>query len=142
MFAQEVFPNKSEERFQVLCREPLTRRCYWEVVFRNKATVLLAYKRFGRIRREEFGFNEKIWRLTFFHFQFIARHNNIGTYRPVYSPHTRVGVYLDWPAGVLSFYSISDTQTLTHIHTFNTTFTQPLYAGFALYYPDSLMSLN
>ncbi|MGL5902995.1 MAG: SPRY domain-containing protein, partial [Cetobacterium sp.] len=46
----------------------------------------------------------------------------------------RVGVYVDVSAGTLSFYSVSDT--LTHLHTFNTTFTEPLYAGFKVY-PDS-----
>ncbi|KAJ8377658.1 hypothetical protein AAFF_G00255030 [Aldrovandia affinis] len=42
-----------------------------------------------------------------------------------------VGVYLDWPAGTLSFYSISSDR-LTHLHTFHTTFTEPLYPGFGL----------
>ncbi|CAB1413068.1 unnamed protein product [Pleuronectes platessa] len=46
----------------------------------------------------------------------------------------RVGVYLDHSAGVLSFYSVSDTMTL--LHRVQTTFTQPLYAGVWVYcYP-------
>ncbi|CAL8238681.1 unnamed protein product, partial [Lota lota] len=41
----------------------------------------------------------------------------------------RVGVYLDRPAGTLSFYRVSpdvggSSDTLTHIHTFQSTFTQ------------------
>ncbi|KAI3374195.1 hypothetical protein L3Q82_006059 [Scortum barcoo] len=40
---------------------------------------------------------------------------------------SRVGVYLDHRAGILSFYSISETMTL--LHRVQTTFTQPLYAG-------------
>lgn len=42
----------------------------------------------------------------------------------------RVGVYLDWSAGTLSFYSVSDTHTLAHLDTFNTTFTEPVCAAF------------
>ncbi|XP_071370426.1 NLR family CARD domain-containing protein 3-like, partial [Centroberyx affinis] len=37
----------------------------------------------------------------------------------------KVAVYLDWPAGSLSFYSVSP-DTVIHIHTFHTTFTEPL----------------
>ncbi|KAF3853045.1 hypothetical protein F7725_013733, partial [Dissostichus mawsoni] len=37
----------------------------------------------------------------------------------------RFGVYLDWPAGTLSFYRVSG-HTLSHLHTFRTTFTEPL----------------
>ncbi|CAL8406787.1 unnamed protein product [Arctogadus glacialis] len=41
----------------------------------------------------------------------------------------RVGVYLDRPAGTLSFYRVSpdvggSSDTLTHIHTFQSAFTQ------------------
>ncbi|MED6275516.1 hypothetical protein CHARACLAT_027277, partial [Characodon lateralis] len=44
----------------------------------------------------------------------------------------RVAVYVDCPAGILSFYRVS-SDSLIHLHTFNTTFTEPLYAGFGLW---------
>ncbi|KAI2661026.1 E3 ubiquitin-protein ligase TRIM39 [Labeo rohita] len=44
---------------------------------------------------------------------------------------SRIGVYVDESAGNLSFYSVSDTVSL--IHTIQTTFTQPLYPGFTVY---------
>ncbi|XP_028456305.1 tripartite motif-containing protein 16 [Perca flavescens] len=47
------------------------------------------------------------------------------------SKHCRVGVYVDCPAGTLSFYRVSSV-SLIHLYTFNTTFTQPLYPGFGL----------
>ena len=55
------------------------------------------------------------------------------TPRPTHS--IRVGVYLDRPAGSLSFYRVFKEEdypdTLTHIHTFHTTFTQEdLLPGF------------
>ncbi|XP_016395264.1 protein NLRC3-like [Sinocyclocheilus rhinocerous] len=122
---------------QVLCRESLTGRCYWEAEWSGRGVYLsVAYK---GIRRKGcrnncwFGYNEKSWSLDYFENKFTARHNNEII---VISTHlrrsNRVGVYLDWSAGRLSFYSISDTHTLTHLHTFNTTFTEPLYAGFML----------
>ncbi|KAL4009660.1 hypothetical protein ACER0C_003512 [Sarotherodon galilaeus] len=43
----------------------------------------------------------------------------------------RAAVYVDCPAGTLSFYRVS-SDTLIHLHTFNTTSTQTLYPGFAL----------
>ena len=51
-----------------------------------------------------------------------ARHNSS-------AGSNRVGVYLDRPAGSLSFYRVS-SDTLTHIHTFQSTFTQELHPGF------------
>ena len=58
-------------------------------------------------------------------------YNNIDT--TVSGPQSyRVGVYLDHSAGILSFYSVSDTMTL--LHRAQTRFTQPLYAGLWLYH--------
>ncbi|MGH0182550.1 UNVERIFIED_CONTAM: hypothetical protein FKN15_009938 [Acipenser sinensis] len=48
----------------------------------------------------------------------------------------RIGVYLDFNAGTLSFYGVSDTMTL--LHRFQTTFTEPLYPGFRLDYDSSV----
>ncbi len=79
--------------------------------------------------------------LTCFNDRFTAKHNNGST--DISSPSrlsNRVGVNVNWSAGRLSFYSVSDTNTLTHLHTFNTTFTEPLYAGFEVY-SDSSVSL-
>uniref|UniRef100_A0A0E9Y1R6 B30.2/SPRY domain-containing protein n=2 Tax=Anguilla anguilla TaxID=7936 RepID=A0A0E9Y1R6_ANGAN len=45
-------------------------------------------------------------------------------------------MYLDHRAGTLSFYSVSDTMTL--LHRVQTTFTQPLYPGFAVNFGSSL----
>uniref|UniRef100_A0A3Q3FDC9 NACHT domain-containing protein n=1 Tax=Labrus bergylta TaxID=56723 RepID=A0A3Q3FDC9_9LABR len=52
----------------------------------------------------------------------------------------RVAVYVDCPAGSLSFYRVS-SDTLIHLHTFNTTFTEPLYPGFRIRSHGSSVSL-
>ncbi|CAI5684780.1 unnamed protein product [Oreochromis niloticus] len=52
----------------------------------------------------------------------------------------RVAVYVDCPAGTLSFYRVS-SDTLIHLHTVNTTFTEPVYPGFGFWSYGSTLSL-
>ncbi|XP_062399992.1 stonustoxin subunit beta-like [Sardina pilchardus] len=135
---QQPYPDHPE-RFdsfsQVLCREGLTGRCYWE--FESSGGwvfIAVAYKSTPRTQRSgidsEFGFNGKSWRLDCSGNSYSVWHNSKQTdIRAPSSRSSRVGVYLDWPAGTLSFYSVS-SNTLTHLHTFHSTFTEPLYPGF------------
>lgn len=53
----------------------------------------------------------------------------------------KVGVYVDWPAGTVSFYQLH-FNTVIHIHNFNTTFTEPLYPKFSSHSLFSLVSLK
>ncbi|XP_042572003.1 stonustoxin subunit beta-like [Cyprinus carpio] len=129
-------PDRFENHEQVLCRERLDGICYWEVEWEVWARIAVAYK--GISRKEgtmcNFGDSEKSWCLFCTGDVFVVWHNNISKNIPTHLPQTnRIGVFLDWPAGTLSFYSVSDTHTLTHLHTFNTTFTEPLYAGFKVF---------
>ncbi|XP_033981588.1 LOW QUALITY PROTEIN: tripartite motif-containing protein 16-like [Trematomus bernacchii] len=124
---------------QVLSRESLTGRCYWEVewrggrVFGGGVHVAVAYKNISRAGNEcGFGFNDKSWSLDCDQNSYTFRYNSIST--PVSGPlSSRVGVYLDHRAGVLSFYSIV-SETMTLLHRVQTTFTQPLHAGLWLYH--------
>ncbi|XP_067310875.1 uncharacterized protein [Pseudorasbora parva] len=138
-------PDRFEWCYQVLCRESLTGRCYWEAEWSGRAVnISVTYKGISRKERSDdswFGFSAKSWSLNWFIDKFTACHNNKSSVISVPSCDSkRVGVYLNWPAGTLSFYNVSDTHTLTHLHTFNSTFTEPLYAGFGVYY-DSSVSL-
>ncbi|XP_067296659.1 NLR family CARD domain-containing protein 3-like isoform X2 [Pseudorasbora parva] len=131
-------PDRFEQHEQVLCGQSLTGRCYWEVEWSGWAYIAVTYKRINRKGGSEswFGYNDKSWSLYCTENRYSAWHNNKKTDIPAPSPPSnRVGVYLDWPAGTLSYYSVTDTQPLTHthIHTFNTTFTEPLYAGFRVF---------
>ncbi|XP_062296531.1 tripartite motif-containing protein 16-like [Scomber scombrus] len=117
---------------QVLSRESLTGRCYWEVEWIGWGVyVTVAYKNISRAGDESlFGRNDKSWSLCYFFNGYEFCFNNIQT--PVSGPDSsRVGVYLDHRAGILSFYSVSETMTL--LHRVQTTFTQPLYAGLRVY---------
>ncbi|XP_034447532.1 tripartite motif-containing protein 16-like [Hippoglossus hippoglossus] len=124
---------------QVLSRESLTGRCYWEVEVgvRGAVRVAVTYKnisRAGDTHECRFGCNDKSWSLSCYGNRYIFYYNSIMT--PLSGPvSSRVGVYLDHSAGVLSFYSVSDTMTL--LHRVQTTFTQPLYAGVEVYYSGS-----
>ncbi|XP_048036459.1 NACHT, LRR and PYD domains-containing protein 3-like [Megalobrama amblycephala] len=142
-------PERFANNPQVMCRERLTGRCYWEVEwgFREVeqgswARIAVAYK--GISRKEgtvcKFGYNDKSWCLFCTSNGFVVWHNNVSYNIPTHAPKSnRVGVYVDVPAGILSFYSVSDTHTLTHLHTYNTSFTEPLYAGFKVF--ESKLSL-
>ncbi|XP_034063313.1 tripartite motif-containing protein 16-like [Gymnodraco acuticeps] len=113
---------------QVLSREGLTGRCYWEVEWRGRAVrVAVADKNVSRAGGGSgFGNNNKSWALICSENSYSFCYNIIIT--PVSGPQSsRVGVYLDHRAGVLSFYSVSETMTL--LHRVQTTFTQPLHAG-------------
>ncbi|XP_030609835.1 tripartite motif-containing protein 16-like [Archocentrus centrarchus] len=118
-------PDRFTEWFQVLSRESLTGRCYWEVEWSGVGVeVAVAYKNTERQCR--FGMNDKSWSLYSESYYYTFSHNKVHTV--LSGPQSsRVGVYLDHRAGILSFYSISETMTL--LHRVQTTFTQPLYAG-------------
>ncbi|XP_051965667.1 NACHT, LRR and PYD domains-containing protein 3-like isoform X2 [Xyrauchen texanus] len=135
-------PERFNKLHQVLCRESLTGRCYWESEWSGDGVdISVTYKGIKRKGFSEswFGYNKISWSLICSNNSFSVRHNNNSTYIRVPSVDSkRIGVYLDWTSGTLSFYSVSDTHTLTHIHTFNTTFTEPLYAGFKVYNDSSV----
>ncbi|XP_038576273.1 tripartite motif-containing protein 16-like [Micropterus salmoides] len=126
-------PDRFTECWQVLSRESLTGRCYWEVEWRGGGVyVAVAYKNISRAGSWDecgFGRNDKSWALHCRNNSYNLLYNNVQT--PVSGPwSSRVGVYLDHRAGILSFYSISETMTL--LHRVQTTFTQPLCAGLRL----------
>ncbi|XP_050992953.1 tripartite motif-containing protein 16-like protein [Labeo rohita] len=131
-----VHPDRFHDFFQVLCRESVCGRCYWEVEWSGTSGVYISVS-YKSIRRKGsgfecgFGLNDQSWRLFCSKSRYSFCHNSMKTELPVVSSSCRTGVYVDHSAGILSFYSISDTMTL--IHRVQTTFTQPLYPGFRIY---------
>ncbi|XP_051809130.1 tripartite motif-containing protein 16-like [Acanthochromis polyacanthus] len=122
-------PDRFTRNLQVLSRESLTGRCYWEVEWRGIVYVSVAYKNVSRTEsgiEHVFGYNDKSWALYCSPNSYKFWYNNIQT--PVSGPRSsRVGVYLDHSAGILSFYSVSETMTL--LHRVQTTFTEQIHAG-------------
>ncbi|KAJ8246608.1 hypothetical protein GJAV_G00253390 [Gymnothorax javanicus] len=136
-------PERFDSWEQVLCREGLSGRCYWEAEWRGGdygVYISVSYKEISRKAGGDCGLgrNNKSWALFCSPSRYSFLHNNEETKIPVPSS-SRIGVYLDHRAGTLSFYSISDTMTL--LYRVQTTFTQPLYPGFRVYGTGSFIKL-
>ncbi len=134
-------PDRFDYWEQVLCKERVYGRCYWELQWSGIVEVAVSYKSIRRkgdhMRREcLFGCNDQSWSLCCYESRFLFSHNNIQTDLSVKPISSRIGVFVDHGAGTLSFYSVSDTMSL--IHTVQTTFTQPLYPGFRVYYGTTM----
>uniref|UniRef100_A0A3P8TTE7 B30.2/SPRY domain-containing protein n=1 Tax=Amphiprion percula TaxID=161767 RepID=A0A3P8TTE7_AMPPE len=121
---------------QLLCETGLTDRCYWEVEWRGDVHISVSYRGIRRKGYSDdcvFGRNDQSWSLSCSDDGgYYVRHNNSQTSIRSSSVSHRVSVYVDVPAGTLSFYRVS-SDSLIHLHTFNTTFTQPLYPGCGFY---------
>uniref|UniRef100_A0A8C5CE76 Uncharacterized protein n=1 Tax=Gadus morhua TaxID=8049 RepID=A0A8C5CE76_GADMO len=126
-------PDRFDSLLQVLGREALTGRCYWEVEWEGRVGIGVTYR--GITRRggggdSGLGGNNKSWSLYCDDGGYSAWYNGTETaLRLPPAGSTRVGVYLDRPAGSLSFYRVSpggggSSDTLTHLHTFCSSFTQ------------------
>ncbi|XP_077942497.1 NLR family CARD domain-containing protein 3-like isoform X3 [Gasterosteus aculeatus] len=129
-------PDRFDFRPQLLCRTGLTGRCYWEVKWRGRVYVSVSYRgnrRKGNCKDCWFGMNDQSWTLMCSDEGYSVYHSEAVTPIPSSSSSSsgRVAVYMDCPAGSLSFYRVS-SDTLIHLHTFSTTFTEPLYPGFGL----------
>ncbi|XP_037608446.1 tripartite motif-containing protein 16-like isoform X1 [Sebastes umbrosus] len=120
---------------QVLSRESLTGRHYWEVESSGVVSVAVTYAYMRRaVYESAFGNNDKSWAVHCSYEGYEFRHNNISTF--ILGPQSsRVGVYLDHSAGILCFYSVSETMTL--LHRVQTTFTRPLYVGLFVGYEST-----
>ncbi|XP_025761044.1 E3 ubiquitin-protein ligase RNF135-like, partial [Oreochromis niloticus] len=142
-------PDRFDVYTQLLCRNDHTGRCYWEVEWRGHIYISVSYRRIRRKGDSKdclFGWNDQSWSLCCSDDgPHSVRHNKIKTSISSSSSSSssyffnRVAVYVDCPAGTLSFYRVS-SDTLIHLHTFNTTFTETVHPGFWLY-PGSSVCL-
>ncbi|XP_036070544.1 NLR family CARD domain-containing protein 3-like isoform X1 [Oryzias melastigma] len=128
-------PDRFDHWYQLLCRDGLTGRCYWEVEWKDHVYVSVSYRgirRKGNSHDCMFGWNNQSWSLCCSRDRgYTVCHNNRETYISSSSSSSsfRVAVYVDCPAGTLSFFKVS-SDSLIHLYTFNTTVTEPLYPGF------------
>uniref|UniRef100_A0A8D3E964 Uncharacterized protein n=1 Tax=Scophthalmus maximus TaxID=52904 RepID=A0A8D3E964_SCOMX len=138
---QQSYPNEPD-RFdifcQLLCRNGLSGRCYWEVEWHGQvdiAVTLRGIRRKGYKKACRFGGNDQSWCLSCSDDFYSVWHNNTETLIPLSSTSIshRVGVYVDCPAGILSFYRVSSDSPV-HLHTFNIKFTHLLYPGFRVWF--------
>ena len=151
-------PERFDYHRQVLCREGLAGRCYWEVEWEGEVDIGVTYigmPRRGMYIDSALGQNTYSWSIhcvdndgceyDYWEVNCSAWGTTSESLPVPYSNQhsNRVGVYLHESAGILSFYSVSPDEggKRTHIHTFHCTFNQDLYPGFRLYGSDSTVSL-
>ncbi|XP_060718094.1 NACHT, LRR and PYD domains-containing protein 3-like isoform X1 [Tachysurus vachellii] len=140
-------PDRFEYYAEVLCKETLIgARFYWEVEWTGDVVYIgVAYKginRKGRSTDCKLGMNNKSWILSCSNdYGYYVSYNNIETVVPAPpNPSKRMGIYLDWNAGTLSYFIISAGR-LYHTYTFHTTFTEPLYPAIRVYNYSDTVSL-
>ncbi|XP_074518564.1 uncharacterized protein LOC141784583 [Halichoeres trimaculatus] len=138
-------PDRFDIVSQLLCRDGLTGRCYWEVEWSGRVDISVSYRgirRKGHSHDCRFESNDQSWTLICPDVRYFVCHKDRQTELPLSlsSNSGRVAVYVDCPAGSVSFYSVS-SDSLIHLHTFRTTFTKPLYPGFGLRCPGSSVSV-
>ncbi|XP_041834681.1 protein NLRC3-like [Melanotaenia boesemani] len=146
-------PDRFDFCPQLLCRNVLTGRCYWEVEWSGELRISVSYRGIRRKGNKDdnvLGRNDQSWSLDCADIgRYSVWHNKRGTSIPSSTSSSsssslvsnRVAVYVDCPAGTLSFYRVS-SDSLIHLHTFITTFTHPLYAGFGFRSFGSSVSLH
>nr|XP_032834593.1 tripartite motif-containing protein 14-like [Petromyzon marinus] len=134
----QPYPDNSGrfDHYQVvICSEKFVfGRHYWEVDVRGceKFVIGVTYDAIPRKGDDEackIGFNEVSWSLKKRGNAYTAVHNETETKLPVRDAPKRVGVHLDWEAGVLSFYS-ADSMSL--LHRFHGKFDRELYPAMAV----------
>ncbi|XP_022625966.1 NLR family CARD domain-containing protein 3-like, partial [Seriola dumerili] len=140
-------PDRFDFWPQLLCSTGLTGRCYWEVEWRGGVYISVSYRGISRKGNRKdcwLGRNDQSWSLICSNDGYYVWHNDrvtpISSSSSSSSVSNRVAVYVDCPSGSLSFYRVSP-DSLIHLYTFNTTFTEPLYPGFGLWSFGSSVSL-
>uniref|UniRef100_A0AAZ1XK79 B30.2/SPRY domain-containing protein n=1 Tax=Oreochromis aureus TaxID=47969 RepID=A0AAZ1XK79_OREAU len=142
---EERYPNHPE-RFdcwcQLMCKNGITSNCYWEVQCQGTFGIAVTYREIERRGAGLYcwlGGNDQSWSLEYTNQGCFAWHNNKAKRLPA-PPKTesfKVAVYVDWPAGTLSFYSVSN-DNLIHLHSFQCSFKKPVFPAFKLGYGSSL----
>ncbi|XP_071315618.1 NLR family CARD domain-containing protein 3-like isoform X2 [Trachinotus anak] len=135
-------PERFDQWPQVLCEQGLKGRYYWELEVVEPFNIGVTYRsidRKGDVNDCKLGRNKKSWSLICSNDGCFILHNNERiSVSSLCSRSSRVGVYLDQPAGSLSFYRVfSDSRN--RLHTFKTTFDEPLYPAVELRTPSSAL---
>lgn len=145
-WTEQPYPDHPE-RFdfwtQVLCREGLTGRCYWETEWSGRTFIGVSYRRMCRKGEGDdswLGKNDCSWGLNCNKDGYKTWHKGMNSAVTIPPSSNKVGVFLDWSAGTLSFFLVA-CGALTLLHTFRTTFTEPVYPGFWLGWVDSTVYL-
>ncbi|XP_067248771.1 tripartite motif-containing protein 16-like [Chanodichthys erythropterus] len=89
-------PDRFDYYDQVLCRESVCGRCYWEIEWSGDVDISVSYKsisRKGQGRECVFGYNDQSWSLYCSSSSYLFYYNNRETKLPVKSISSRIGVF-------------------------------------------------
>ncbi|XP_077349540.1 E3 ubiquitin-protein ligase TRIM58-like [Lithobates pipiens] len=124
-------PERFQSWAQVLSSQRFSSgRHYWEVDVSESEDYMIGMCYPSIERRGEqswIGDNKKSWGLWRNIGWCSLRHDNKQIIISPDPSSNRVRIYVDYEAGRLSFYDLCDP--IRHLHTFTTTFTEPLHAG-------------
>ncbi|XP_073479189.1 E3 ubiquitin-protein ligase TRIM39-like [Aquarana catesbeiana] len=134
----DIIQNRPEtpERFQYYVQVLSSRsfssgRHYWEVDVGGSESwrVGMCYPSIdrGRADKSVIGYNNKSWCLWRDGDRYVVIHDRKPMSLPTNISSNRVRIDLDYEAGRISFYDLCDP--IRHLHTFTTTFTEPIHAG-------------
>lgn len=152
---QQSYPD-DPERFdcyhQVLCKEALTGRHYWEVEwslgYDKGVSVGVTYSRIVRKGAKNLsllGQNNMSWifghRWSPNRAHYAEHKDKCELYEEKPSTFNKLGVYVDWPAGILSFYKVLG-ENLSHLFTFREKFSEPLYPAFNIMGKKNMVFIN
>uniref|UniRef100_A0A803K401 Uncharacterized protein n=1 Tax=Xenopus tropicalis TaxID=8364 RepID=A0A803K401_XENTR len=107
---------------------------YWEVEGSESGgwMVGVAYPSIERGGKHSMiGNNKKSWCLYKLDNLYTVIHNSTGYHLSDVLPCRRIRISLDYEAGRLSFYELSEP--IRHLHTFTASFTEPLHAAFCVW---------
>ncbi|XP_077327247.1 E3 ubiquitin/ISG15 ligase TRIM25-like [Lithobates pipiens] len=128
-------PERFQDCSQVLSSRSFSSgRHYWEVDVGGSESwrVAMCYPSIERRGEESLiGWNKKSWGLDRTGNKYYVIHDSKMMLLPTNPSSNRVRIYLDYEAGRISFYDLCDP--IRHLHTFTTTFTEPLHAGIGVY---------
>ncbi|XP_041436631.1 E3 ubiquitin-protein ligase TRIM7-like [Xenopus laevis] len=137
---------QTPERFQVpqtlSSRSFPSGRHYWEVEVSESGgwRVGVAYPSIERRGGQSWiGNNNKSWCLWRSNNKYTVIHDSKGTEIPHVPSCRRIRISLDYEAGRLSFYELSEP--IRHLHTFTATFTEPLHAAFWVWWDNTCVRI-
>ncbi|KAM4662140.1 E3 ubiquitin-protein ligase TRIM47 [Discoglossus pictus] len=137
------YPGRFDHYTQVLGLEPLGQgRHYWEVqLCGNRISIGVSYNGIARKGHQSHclaGRNSQSWCLEWSSNRCFAWHDGqkilVAT-----GQQERLGVFLDWDGGCLSFHDVSESMPV--LHRFQASFTQPVYPIFFVSW-NSIVSIG
>uniref|UniRef100_H3A8A7 Uncharacterized protein n=2 Tax=Latimeria chalumnae TaxID=7897 RepID=H3A8A7_LATCH len=130
---KQSYPQNPKRFFhpQVLCSQSFSSGChFWKFEISKQPFWGLGIT-YNNIEREGenslLGGESFSWALIWFNEKLYAGNNNENKCIKWEMAPQKVGVYLDYTAGILSFFEVSEL--FRHLYTFHCSFTEPVYPG-------------